>query len=141
MGRQDASLAAATVDCQMSDQAAGYRLVLQRKDRAHFKAAGIQALGIQLHVQLIAAMDGPQEVGVTVHYRQGHLGGMRLVAAAGKHTPCCQSVALETVLPRFVAPAQQLVEMHHTGCIGVAKAHIAFQFEPVVAVQNVASQL
>ena len=45
----------------------------------------------------------------------------------GKNILCGNSVALKTVFPGFMAPAQKLVEVHHTSCIGIAKTHDALK--------------
>ena len=41
-------------------------------------------------------------------------------------------MALETVFPGLMAPAQQLVKVHHACSIGVAKADVALELKPVV---------
>jgi hypothetical protein len=36
-------------------------------------------------------------------------------------------VALKTFFPCFMAPAQELMEVHHTSSIGIAKTHEALK--------------
>ena len=41
-------------------------------------------------------------------------------------------MALETVFPGLMTPAQQLVKVHHACSIGVSKADVALELKPVV---------
>ena len=77
-------------------------------------------------------MHGSAERRFAVHHGQGNGGWLLLAAAAWKHPGCGEAVLLEALLPGFMAPAQELVKMHHAGGIGVAEAHRAFELEPVV---------
>ena len=56
-----------------------------------------------------------------------YLGPLRpaFLAATSRENRCSfHPIELKALLPGFVAPTQQLMEMHHTGSIGVAEAHL-----------------
>ena len=114
----------------MANQPLGDDVAVVLKRAAHFKAAWIEACGLECDVETISAMHGSAERRFAVHHRQGSGGGLLLAAAAGKDAGWGYAVVLKAFLPGFMAPAQQLVEVHHAGGIGVAEAHLAIELEP-----------
>ena len=86
----------------------------------------------ELHLKAITAMHRPEEIRFAVHHRQSDVRPGGLSAATWKHGFSGNSVALQAVFPGLMAPPQQLVEVHHTCGIGVAKADVALEFKPMV---------
>ena len=41
-----------------------------------------------------------------------------------------QAIAIETVLPGLVTPAQDVLKVHNTGGVGVAEANASLQLQP-----------
>ena len=99
-------------------------LLLQQKAVVHLKTAGIQALRAEMHAELIAAMHWPEKVGTTVHHWQSDIRPAFLAAAAWKNSMGFNAIPLKALLPGLMAPAQKLMEMHHTCSVGVAKANL-----------------
>jgi len=116
----------------MTDQAVGHNSGLELERRSHLEATRVEPLGLQMHAQSITTMHRTQEVGLAVHHRQGHRWPLLLAAAAREDSAGVDAVTLQTLFPGFVAPAQQVMEVHHTGGIGVSEMNLAFQLEPVV---------
>ena len=88
-------------------------------------------MGFQLDRQGIATDQGPAEIGAAVDDRQGD--GRRF-AGGGKQFISGDAEAFQALLIGLVAPAQQLVEVHHAGGVRVAEAHLAAELQPAVGV-------
>ncbi len=97
--------------------------MIQLEAIAHLKAPWIEPLRGNQNLEMITPVHRPQEVGAAVHHWQCDLRPLLLAAAARKDLTSFSAVTLQALLPGFMAPAQQLMEMHHAGCIGVAEAH------------------
>ena len=130
--RERASLPRGGLDGEMADQTGRHINTIQLELSVHIEASGIEALRFEPHLQVITAMQWPQEVCFAMHHRQCCIGPMVLTSAPGKDASGCDAVTLETFFPGFVAPAKQLMEMHHAGGVGVAKAHATLKLEPIV---------
>ena len=130
--RERASLPCCGLDGEMADQTGRYINTLQLESSVHIEASGIEALRLEPHLQVITAMQWPQEVGFAMHHRQCCIRPIALTSAPRKDASGCDAVTVETFFPGFVAPAKQLMEMHHAGGVGVAKAHATLKLEPVV---------
>ena len=115
-------------------------MLLTGESGADFKASRVELRWFKGDAQVIAHMQRGHEFSTAMDDGKRNLAG-RTIPRAWKHRCCVQPIALQALFPGLMTPSQELVEVHDAGCIGVAEAHIAFQFEPVVAVQNVASQL
>ena len=116
----------------MADQTGRHINTIQLEPRLHLEASGVEPSWFNPHLQLITAVQRPQEIGFAMHHRQRGVGPMVLAACSRKDAACCNSVSLEAFFPGFMAPAQQLMEMHHAGGVGVAEAHVPLELEPVV---------
>ena len=128
--RQVASSSCLDADGHMSDPSSGDVLFAQEKLVVNLKTAGIQALWFEKHSELIAAMHRSEKVRTAVHHRQRNLGPPLPVAAAWEHGLRGSALAFQAFLPGFMAPAQQLMEMHHAGGVGVAEANDTAQLQP-----------
>ena len=84
-------------------------------------------MGFQLDCQGIATAQGFAEIGAAVDDRQGD---GRRVAGGGKQFVSGDAEALQALLIGLVAPAQQLVEVHHASGVRVAEAHLAAELQP-----------
>ena len=130
--RERASLPCGGLDGEMADQSGRHINTIQLESSVHIEASGIEALRFEPHLQVITAMQWPQEVCFAMHHRQCCIGPMVLASAPRKNVSGSDAVTLEAFFPGFVAPAQQLMEMHHPGGIGVAEAHATLELKPVV---------
>ena len=130
--RERASLPCCGLDGEMADKAGRHINTVQLESSVHIEASGIEALRFEPHLQVIAAMQWPQEVCFAMHHRQCCIRPIALTSAPRKDASGCDAVTVETFFPGFVAPAKQLMEMHHAGGVGVAKAHATLKLEPIV---------
>ena len=103
------------------------------KGVTQLKAARIDPPGVQFDHQGIAAGQGRQEVGLAMDDRQGDGRGM---ARAWEHLRRRNAEALQALLVGLMAPAQQLVEVHHAGGVGVTEAHAAAEQQPAAGVNS-----
>ena len=106
--------------------------ILELKAVSHLKAAGVESLRFEKDSQVIASMDWPLKVGFAMHHWQGDGWSLTATSTARKDGACGDAVARQALFPRFVAPAKQLIKMHHAGGISLAKTHIALESKPVV---------
>ena len=116
----------------MTDQTARHNGCFEMERRSHLEATRVDPLWLQKYLQAITAMHRAPEVGLAMHHWQGHRWPLLLPAAARKDRAGSNAVTLEAFFPTLMAPAQQLMEVHHPGGIGIAEMHEAFQLEPVV---------
>ena len=116
----------------MADQTDRHINTIQLKPGLHLEASGVDSSWFDPHLQLITAVQRPQEIRFAMHHWQRGVGPMVLAAASGKDAARSNAVSLQAFFPGFMAPAQQLMEMHHAGGIGVAEAHAPLELEPVV---------
>ena len=129
--RERASLPCCGLDGEMADQAGRHINTVQLESSVHIEASGIEALRLEPHLQVITSMQWPHEVGFAMHHRQCCVRPIALTSAPRKDASGCDAVTVETFFPGFVAPAKQLMEMHHAGGICVAEAHATVELEPV----------
>lgn len=120
------------MDGQVADQTAGHNGCIEMEFTSYLKAARVEPLRLQMHLQTITTMHRALEVGLAMHHRQGHRRPPLLASASREDTAGGDAVALQALLPGLMAPAQQLVKVHHTGGISVAEMHLTFKLEPVV---------
>ena len=106
--------------------------ILELKAVSHLKAAGVESLRFEKDSQVIASMDWPLKVGFAMHHWQGDGWSLTATSTARKDGACGDAIARQALFPRFVAPAKQLIKMHHAGGISLAKTHIALESKPVV---------
>ena len=125
--RQGATLARGGVNRHVTNQASRDIHFLQLKACAHLKASWVEALWCDQYLQLVTAMDRSGKIGFAMHHGQGDCWGALLISAAREDGAGGNSIALQACLPGFMAPAQNLVEMHHSCCVGVSKAHHLLQ--------------
>ena len=123
--------AAESVDRQVARQRLSHLLAVAAEAVAQLETAGIEPLRVQPNRQGIAANERPPVVGVAMHERQGH---RWCAARGGEQLGRRDAEALQALLVGLVAPAQQLLEMHHPGGVGLAEAHRAAQEQPAVGV-------
>ena len=116
---QVAAPAAAALDCQVAGEGLGGGSAVVAEAVAHLEAARIKAQRLQRHAQYIAAHQRPEEIRLAVHNWQGYIEG---VPRGGKHRTRGNAKALKAFLIGLVAPAKQVVEVHHPGGIGVPEA-------------------
>ena len=82
--------------------------------------------------QVIASMDWPLKVGLAMHHWQGDGWNQTAISTARKDGACGDAIARQALFPGFVAPAKQLMKMHHAGGISLPKTYIALESKPVV---------
>ena len=116
----------------MANQTDRHINTIQLKPGLHLEASGVKPSWFDPHLQLITTMHRALEVGLAMHHRQGHRRPLLLAAASREDTAGGNAVSLQAFFPGFMAPAQQLVKVHHAGGIGVAEAHAPLELEPVV---------
>ena len=87
-------------------------------------------MGPQLDREGITADQGPKVIGLAMHDRLGHVRRIAGPPRPGKYGSGRQAKPLQAFFIGLMAPAQQLVEMHHGGGVGVAEAHAALELQP-----------
>ena len=73
-------------------------------------------------------MHGGSKVCMAMHDRQGHAG--LIGASTRKNGFDWDSELFEAGFPRLMAPAQEVLKVHHAGGIGVAEAHGSVDLQP-----------
>lgn len=116
----------------MPDETTSNIRILELKAVFHLKAAGVEPLRFEKDSQVIASMDWPLKVGFAMHHWKGNGWNLTAISTARKDGACGDAIARQALFPGFVAPAQQLMKMHHAGGIGFPKPHIALELKPVV---------
>ena len=107
----------------MSDHASGNVLVLQQKLTANLKTSLVNLLWSQSHDQSVSPVDRFFEACAAMHHRERCVRPALLTATARKHRFGFNAVKLQALFPSLMAPAQELMEVHHTGGIRVSEAH------------------
>ena len=114
----------------MSDQASGNVLVIQQKLTANLKTSLVNLLWSQSHDQSVSPVDRFFEACAAMHHRERCVRPALLTATARKHRFGFNAVKLQALFPSFMAPAQQLVEMHDPRSIRVSETHGSGEVEP-----------
>ena len=134
--RQSTASPCFCADGHVSDPSTGDVLVPQKKTVMNLKTAGIQALRVQMHSELIASMHWSEKVSAAVDHRERHLWPALLAAATGKNSMGFSPEPFQAVFPGFVAPAQELMKMHHTCGVGVTETHCFRKLQPAGGVSD-----
>ena len=69
---------------------------------------------------------------MAMNNRQGHIG--LIGASTGEDRTDWNSELFKAVFPGLMAPAQEVLKVHHPGGIGVAEAHCSVDLQPWVGV-------
>jgi hypothetical protein len=87
---------------------------------------------LQLNNDSITHMKWGPEVCLAMHNRQGHAG--LIGASTGEDRTDWNPELFKAVFPGLMAPAQEVLKVHHAGGIGVAEAHGSVGLQPWVGV-------
>ena len=112
----------------MLEATAGHGLITQVDLADHFKATGIDSFRLKVDDCRITHMHGGPEVGMAMDNRQGHVG--LISASTGENGTNWNPELFKAVFPGLMAPAQEVLKVHHAGGIGVAEAHGSVDFQP-----------
>ena len=67
--RERASLACCAVDGEMADQTARHINSIQLEQSVYLEASGVESSRLDAHLQVITAMQRPQEISFAMHHR------------------------------------------------------------------------
>ncbi len=125
-----ATSACCRINGHVSDQAMGNFLVVAEKLTVNLKTSLINPFWIQSHEQLVSTMHSFVEAGAAVHNWECSVGKAFLVTTSRENRFSFNAKELQALFPCLMAPAQQLMKMHHAGSIGVAETHCSGEVEP-----------